>query len=70
MCSCEILGCFRIKTPPNGSERAISSQNKMSNNFETVYRDTRNMSMNHDYELTWVALSIDSVNIGHLDMAI
>jgi len=42
-----------------GPKWAIISQNKMSNNFETV-RDTRNMSMNHDYE-TGVALS-DSVN--------
>jgi len=38
---------------------AITSQNKMSNNFETE-RDMRNMSMNRDYE-NGVALS-DSVN--------
>jgi len=37
----------------------ITSQNKMSNNFETV-RDTQKMSMSHDYE-TGVAFS-DSVN--------
>jgi len=40
-------------------ERAITSQNKMSNKFEMV-TDTRNMSMNHDYEIQ-VALS-NSVN--------
>jgi len=38
---------------------AITSQNKMSNNAETV-RDTRNVSIIRDYE-TGVALS-DSVN--------
>jgi len=59
MCNCEIWGCFTLKTPLNGSELAITSQNKMLNNFETV-RDKRNMSMNHDYE-TGVALS-DSLN--------
>jgi len=37
---------------------AITSQHKMSNNSEMV-RDTRNMSMNNDYE-TGIALS-DSV---------
>jgi len=37
----------------------LPAKNKMSNNSETV-RDTRNISMNHDYE-TGVALS-DSVN--------
>jgi len=47
------------KTPLKWSEWSITSQNKMSNNFETV-RGTRNMSMNHDYE-TGVALT-DSVN--------
>jgi len=49
------LGCFTLKTPQNWSQRAITSQNKMSNNSETV-RDTRNVSMNHDYE-TGVAFS-------------
>jgi len=33
----------------NWSQRAITSQNKKSNNSETVW-DTRNVSMNHDYE--------------------
>jgi len=47
------------KHPYIGLERAITRQNKMSNNFETV-TDTRNLSMNHDYE-TGVALP-DSVN--------
>jgi len=46
-------------TPTNWSQRAIARQNKMSNNSEAV-RDTRNVSMNHDYE-TGVASS-DSVN--------
>jgi len=44
-----------LKWPGMGNYQA----KKMSNNFETV-RDTRNMSMNHDYE-TEVDLS-DSVN--------
>jgi len=51
--------CFALKTPLQSEWVITSSQNKMSNNSETV-RDTRNMSMNHDYE-TGVALS-DSVN--------
>jgi len=44
----------------NESEWATTCQNKMSNNLETV-RDTRNMSMNHDYESAGIALS-DYVN--------
>jgi len=59
MRSCQIWGCFTLKTPENGPEWVITKQYKVSNNFETV-RDTRNMSMNHDYK-TGVALS-DSVN--------
>jgi len=46
-------------TPKIGRKGQFTSQNKMSNNSETV-RDTRNVSMNHDYA-TGVALS-DSVN--------
>jgi len=55
--SCQI----RFVTPKhsdNGSEWAITSRNKMSNDFETV-KDTRNKSIDHDYE-TRVSLS-DSV---------
>jgi len=60
MCNSEISGVFYPKKKPiNWSQRAITSQNKMSNNFETV-RDMRNVSINHDYE-TGVALS-DSVD--------
>jgi len=52
------LGCFTPKTPPKiGRKGQLPA--KMSNNSETV-RNTRNVSMNHDYE-TGVALS-DSVN--------
>jgi len=40
---------WNLGVPLNGSEMAITSQNKISNNFETV-RVTPNMSMNHDYE--------------------
>jgi len=43
----------------NGSEWAITSRNKMSNNLEMV-KNTQNMSLNHAYE-TGVALS-DSAN--------
>jgi len=58
MCNSEIWGCFTLtlKTP---IKLVGMDQNKMSNNSETV-RDTRNVSMNHDYEIG-VALS-DSVN--------
>jgi len=52
-------GCFTPKTPLKWSGMAITNQNKMSNNFETV-RDMRNMTMYHDYE-AGVALS-DFVN--------
>jgi len=44
MCSWEILGCFALNTPQNGSQWAIYSQNKMSNNFQTL-RDTRSISL-------------------------
>jgi len=57
---CSFLGMVYPKnTPLKGMEWAITSKNKISNDSETV-RDTRNMSMNHDYE-TGVALS-DYVN--------
>jgi len=59
MYNSEIWGCFTLKTTHNRSKWAITSQNKMLNNSETV-RDTRKMSINHDYK-TGVALS-DSVN--------
>jgi len=56
MCNSEI---YPKNTPKIGRLRTITSQNKKSNNSETV-RDTRNMSMNHDKE-TGDAL-LDSVN--------
>jgi len=59
---CVILkfGVFHPKnTPKIGRNRQLPAKNKMPNNSETI-RDTRNMSMNHDYE-NGVALS-DSVN--------
>jgi len=57
---CVILGVFYPKnTPKIGRKEQLPAKNKMSNNSETV-SDTRNVSMNHDYE-TLVALS-DSVN--------
>jgi len=60
MRSCEIWACFTPNTRKMGRNWQIpSAKTKCQNNFETV-RDTRNMSMNHDYE-TGVALS-DSVN--------
>jgi len=59
MCNSEMWGCFTLKTPLKFVEWAITSQNKMSNSSEKL-RDTRNMSLNHDYE-TGVALS-DSFN--------
>jgi len=58
MRSCKIWGVFSLKQPHNGMEWAITSHNKMLINSETA-RETRNMSMNHDYK-TGVALS-DSV---------
>jgi len=54
------LGVFYPKnTSKIGRSRQLPTKNKMSNNSETV-RDTRNISMIHDYK-TGVALS-DSVN--------
>jgi len=52
------FGEYYPKNTHNWSEWAITSQTKMLNNFQTG-RDTRNISMNHDYE-TGAALS-DSV---------
>jgi len=53
------FGVFYPEKPLKWAGIAITSQNKMSNNFKTV-RDTRNLSMTHDYE-TGLVLS-DSVN--------
>jgi len=61
MCNFEINGCFTLKTPLKlvAIGNCQPAKNKISNNSETV-KDTRNMSINHEYE-TGVALS-DSVN--------
>jgi len=54
------FGVFYPKnTPKIGRNRQLPAKNKMSNNSETE-RDTRNMSMNHDYET--VVANSDSVN--------
>jgi len=52
-------GVFPYKHPWNGSGWAITSQNKMSNNFETL-RDTRRMSITMNMKLG--SLFPDSVN--------
>jgi len=59
MCRGEIWWRITLQTLINRSEWANTSQNKMSNNFETG-GDTRNMSIDHDNE-TGVALP-DSVS--------
>jgi len=59
MCNYETWGVLPQKTPTIDQNRKLPAKNKMLNNSETV-RDTRNMSINHDYE-TGIALS-DYVN--------
>jgi len=51
------LGCLTLKTPLKWVGMGNYQPNKLTINFETVRygkryaRETRNMSMNHDYEI-------------------